>query len=630
MKLTQQRTNVSAWLTAGLLCGALAGSLAAQTPNSFLVHNLVSDLPNIADHQDANLKNAWGNGFGNSPFWTANTGTGTSTLYNGYGVKNTGLTVTIPAAAGATTPGPVTGVVSNIFSAGAPTAFLVGTAPASFLFCSLDGVISGWNGAAGTTAKVIMDNSKAGAVYTGCTVGGTAAAPVFYAANVSSGKVEAYDASFKPTLTTAFANPTATAAGLVAYNVQMFGGKLYVTYGKPNAAKNNVVNGAGNGAVAVFDFSGNLIANLVAGGALNSPWGVVLAPSTWGPFAGSLLVGNFGDGTINAYNATTGAVVGTLKDTTGNPVTIPGLWSLTVGSGAQSEDPGTVYFTAGIGGGPNGTGTTTDPIQSHGLLGSIQPAPVFQATGNLTFLTFNNPALSVPTGILNGGSLVASPLAPNTWMTIKGADLSPTTGLWQVTGTTLPTSLSNVSVTIDGEPAFVEFIGNQQINFLTPSDLQPGSTPKVVVTSNGLASTPVATSVIQASPAFFTIGTGAQGQNYIAALHADNSLIGPTALKGTGAAGGETISLYATGFGATTPGVTNGQINSTALPLAITPTVLIEGQVAKVTFAGVVSPGLVQINVVVPTGLSAGDALVVALLGNSETQLSTFITVSGQ
>ncbi len=266
--------------------------------------------------------------------------------------------------------------------------------------------------------------------------------PIFYAANVSSGKVEAYDASFKPTLTTAFANPAATTAGLVAYNVQMFGGKLYVTYGKPNAAKNNVVNGAGNGAVAVFDFSGNLIANLVAGGALNSPWGVVLAPSTWGPFAGSLLVGNFGDGTINAYNATTGAVVGTLKDTAGNPVTIPGLWSLTVGSGAQSEDPGTVYFTAGIGGGPNGTGTTTDPIQSHGLLGSIQPAPVFLATGNLTFLTFNNPSLSVPTGILNGGSLVAGPLAPNTWMTIKGADLAPITALWQVTGTTLPTTLS--------------------------------------------------------------------------------------------------------------------------------------------------------------------------------------------
>src|SRR5205085_2905773 len=160
-------------------------------------HNLVSDLPNIADKQDAALKNPWGNGFGNSPFWVGNNGTGTSTLYNGYGVKNTGLTVTIPAANGATTPGPVTGVVSNIFSAGSPTSFQVGTTPANFLFCSLDGVITGWNGGAGTTAVIKVDNSKAGAVYTGCSIGGTAAGPLFYAANVNSGKVEAYDGSFK-------------------------------------------------------------------------------------------------------------------------------------------------------------------------------------------------------------------------------------------------------------------------------------------------------------------------------------------------------------------------------------------------------------------------------------------------
>lgn len=630
MKHQQHRAKSTTWVSACLLGSALAGSLAAQTGNSFLVHNLVSDLPSIADHQDTNLKNPWGNGFGNSPFWVANNGTGTSTLYNGYGVKNAAITVTIPAAGGATTPGPVTGVESNIFSGGNPTAFIVGTTPANFLFCSLDGVISGWNGAAGTKAVVLLDNSKSGAVYAGCTVGGTAAAPVFYAANVNSGKVEAYDASFKPTLTTAFANATVTAAGLAAYNIQSFGGKLYVTYGKPNALKTNVVNGAGNGAVAVFDFNGNLIYNLVMGGPLNSPWGVVIAPTTWGSFAGSLLVGNFGDGTINAFNATTGAMIGTLQSTTGSPIAIPGLWALVVGSGAQSEDPGTVYFTAGIGGGPNGTGTATDPIESHGLLGSIQPAPVFQASGTLPFLTFNNPNLSVSTGILNAGSLAAGPLAPNTWMTIKGADLSPITATWQVTGSTLPTALSNVSVTIGSEPAFVSFIGNQQINFLTPADLQPGATPTVVVTSNGLSSASVASSVAQFSPAFFTIGTGTQGQNYIAATHADGSLIGPSSLKGTGASGGETIVLYATGFGPTNPAVSNGQVNSQALPLAITPTVIIEDMVANVKFAGIVSPGLVQINVVVPSGLPSGDALVVALLDNSETQLTAFITATGQ
>ena len=423
------------------------------------------------------------------------------------------------------------------------------------------------------------------------------------------------------------------AGGFGAYNVQTFGGiggKVYVTYAKQNAQKNNVVNGVGNGLVAVFDNTGNLISNLVAAGPLNAPWGVVIAPSTWGTFAGTLLVGNFGDGMINAFNTTTGALVGTLKDTSGNPITLPGLWSLAVGSGAQNEDPVTVYFTAGIGGGPNGAGTASDPVQSHGLLGSIQAAPTFLANGTFTFTTFNNPALAVPTGILNGASLVPSPLAPNTWTTIKGADLAPLTAVWQVTPPNLPTALSNVSVTIDGAPAFVSFVGKQQINFLTPANLLPGATPKVVVTSNGLSSAPITTSVVQASPAFFTIGAGAQGQNYIAALHVDGSLIGPTALRGTGANAGETISLYATGFGATTPGVTNGQINTVALPLAITPTITIESMVAKVTFAGIISPGLVQINVVVPAGLPAGDALVVALLGNTETQLSAFITASGQ
>ena len=611
-----------------LIIVAVTASLSAQTGNSFLVHNLVSDLPNISDHQDANLKKPWGNGFGNSPFWVSNTGTGTSTLYDGYGTK-AALTVTIPAAANAgTTQGSPTGIVSNIFSGANPQAFVVGTAPANFLFCSLDGLITGWNGAAGTKAVVLVDNSKAGAVYTGCTVGGPANAPMFYAANVNSGKVEAYDASFKPATSAAFSNSN-VAAGFAAYNVHSFGGKLYVTYGKQNSQKNNVANGAGNGMVAVFDFSGNLISNLVAGGPLNSPWGVVIAPQTFGPFANDLLVGNFGDGTINVFNPNTGASIGTLKDTSGNQIVIPGLWSLMVGSGASNEDPGTVYFTAGIGGGPNGAGTSSDPIQSHGLIGSIQPAPTFLATGAFPpFTTFVGSATS-PTGILNGASFLTAPLAPNTWMSIKGDDLSPITATWQVSGTTLPTALQNVSVTIDGEAAFVSFIGNRQINFLTPSDLLPGSAPKVVVTSNGLSSAPVTSSVIPASPAFFTIATGPQGQNYVAATHADGTLIGPASVKGaTGAKGGETISLYATGFGATMTPVPNGQLFGSAIPLLTVPTIFIEDMPATVTFAGFISPGLVQINAVVPTGLPAGDALVVALSGNFESQPGAFLTIA--
>jgi uncharacterized protein (TIGR03118 family) len=623
--LLRRVNNPASW--AGILLAAVAGTLTAQTPpNNFLVHNLVSDLPNIADVRDASLVNPWGSGFGTSPFWIGNNKTGTSTLYNGYGTK-IALTVTIPAAGGATTPGPVTGVMINIFSATNKNAFQVGTAPASFLFCSLDGLITGWNGAAGTKAVVLVDNSMNGAIYTGCTIGGTPSAPFFYAANLNSGKIETFDLNFKPVASATFANP-ALAAGLGAYNIQSFGGKLYVTYGKQNAQKNNVVFGVGNGGVASFDFNGNMLSN-IAGGPLNAPWGVVLAPATFGPFANAILVGNFGDGMINAFNPTTGAPMGALADLNGNPIVIPGLWSLTVGSGAQSEDPGTVYFTAGIGGGTNGAGTATDPIQSHGLLGSIQAAPTFlAASGNLPFLTFLG-NVNAPTGLLNGGSFASGSIAPNTWMSIKGSDLAPQTALWQISSATLPTALNNVSVTVNGEQAYVSFIGNQQINFLTPADLTIGSSPQIVVTNNGLASAPVTSPIVQPeAPSFFTIGTGTQGQNYIAATHADGSLIGPATIKtATGAKAGETITLYGTGFGATNPATPNGQVISQALNLGITPTVTIEGMVAKVAFAGLTGTGLYQLNVVVPAGLPSGDALVVALIGNTETQVSAFITI---
>ena len=183
------------------------------------------------------------------------------------------------------------------------------------------------------------------------------------------------------------------------------------------------VGGAGNGFVANFNGNGGLIANLVSGGPLNSPWGMAIAPSNFGLFAAALLVGNFSDGKINVFNATTGAPLGTLNDTTGSPIAIPGLWSLNFGGGAQSEDPGTLYITAGIGGGPN-----NDPLESHGLLASIEAAPSF-----------------VTSGVQSAASFVAEPIAPNTWVQIKGSGLSTTTAAWQVTGSTLPTEVSRLA-----------------------------------------------------------------------------------------------------------------------------------------------------------------------------------------
>jgi uncharacterized protein (TIGR03118 family) len=567
----------------GLAFCALAGTLAAQTttPNKFLVHNLVSDLPGIADHQDSNLVNAWGNGFANQPFWIGNNGTGTSTLYDGYGNK-VALTVSIPAAGGGT-GGPVTGVVPSAAAA----AFASAGKNSSFMFCSEDGIISGWN--AGSSAAVLVDNSKSGAVYKGCALmTNTPIGPVFYAANFNSGKVDTWDGKLNanPLPANAFVN-SSIPAGFAPFNIQAIGSYLYVTYAKQDAEKHDDVAGAGNGYVAVFDTVGNLVANLVAKGQLNSPWGLAMAPATFAPFANALLVGNFGDGNINAYNPLTGALLGSLGlvDGKGNAAPISGLWSLSFGSGAQNEDPGTLYFTAGPGGGPN-----NDPVESHGLLGSISPAPSIKANG-----------------LLNAGSSLSGPIAPGSFVTISGNAFSPVTASATATGT----QLNGVGVAVNGEQAFVSFIGNTQINFLVPADVQLGPA-QVVVTDNGLTSAIFSTTVVPSAPGFFILGT-ANGNSYIAAEHSDGSLIGPASLvKGattTGAKAGETIQLFGTGFGSK-------------------PSVVIEGIPATVTFGGQISPGLYQINVVVPAGLAAGDASVVAFVGNAESQPGAFISIS--
>jgi uncharacterized protein (TIGR03118 family) len=597
--------------TLALICG-LAGTVAAQTtvPNTFLVHNLVSDLPGIADHQDANLVNPWGNGFGQSPFWVGNNGTGTSTLYDGTGAA-TALVVSIPSAGGTPTGGPVTGVIFNSFSSNANTLDVAAGKPASFLFCSEDGVISGWNSSVDSThAKVLFDNSKAAAVYKGCALGGTSTAPLIFAANFNSGAVDVFDGSFNPVVNAKAFVDAAVPAGFAPFNVAVLNGNVYVTYAKQDDKKKDDVAGAGNGYVAEFDFTGNLLGTLISQGPLNSPWGLAIAPATFGPFGGSLLVGNFGDGKISAFNLTTGKLNGTLNDAKGAAISIQGLWSLNFGSGARNEDPGTLYFTAGIGGGPK-----NDPVESHGLLGSIQAVPVFLSSG-----------------VLSAASFLPGPIAPNAWTMIKGNGLSATTAQWQISGNTLPTTLAGIGVTVNGEAAVLDFVSNTQINFLVPADIQPG-TAQIVVTNNGLTSATASVPVNLVAPAFFSVGTK-NGIAYAFAAHADFSLIGPPALvtgiTTTPAKQNETIVIVGTGFGQTSPAIPNGQVITTPLTLPNQPTIAIDGIVAQVLYAGLIGPGLYQFNVVVPKGAAVGDDLVVALLGNGETQANAFLTVAAQ
>src|SRR5436190_626484 len=340
-----------------------AGSAYRQT-------NLVSDIPGLAFVQDPLLVNPWGlTATGASAFWAANNGTSTSTLYKGGAggnpvVKNSPLSVV-------TIPGDKpTGTVANV---GGATDFVVSSGAASgkaaFLFSSLTGNISGWNPnvpAAGSTTAVIM-SSNAGHVYTGLATG-TSGGEFLYAPDFASGKIDVFNSSFvlQPSASFPFADPTIpTTPGNTyhPFNVQNIGGSLYVTYAKVGTGGRSEA-GVGNGFVRRFNTAG--VRDLTFGinnGALNAPWGAVLAPASFGIFGSALLIGNFGEGnpSIHAYSPTTGAFLGTVQDESGNGIAIDELWALRFGNGGNGGDVNTLYFTAG------------PAEEEHGLLGSLQP-----------------------------------------------------------------------------------------------------------------------------------------------------------------------------------------------------------------------------------------------------------------
>lgn len=341
--------------------------LRATSMDSFAQQNLISDLPGVASTLDTNLANPWGISFPpNGPFWISDNHTGLATVYNGLGhpfpVSNP-LMVTIPAPPGSSGPSAPTGQLFN------PTSDfqLSPNRPARFIFVTEDGTISGWNPSVNATHAVLEVNNSASAVYKGVTMGNNGSGNFLYAANFHDGTVDVFDKNFNPAhLSGSFTDPNLP-SGYAPFDIQNIGGKLYVTYALQDAAKHDDMAGPGNGYVDVFDLNGNLVKRLVSKGPLNSPWGETLAPNGFGPFAGDLLVGNFGNGEINAFNPASGAFLGTLKDANGNPISIDGLWGLTFGGGGAGGNPNLLYFTAGI----PGNGLKED----HGLFGSLTPTP---------------------------------------------------------------------------------------------------------------------------------------------------------------------------------------------------------------------------------------------------------------
>jgi uncharacterized protein (TIGR03118 family) len=343
----------------------------ASAQNHFGQTNLVSDLPGIAAMTDPDLVNPWGIAFGpTSPFWVSNNGTGTSTLYNTLAQKQS-LVVTIAGAAGGGMGAP-TGVVFN--GTGAFSLGLGGPSPL-FLFATENGTIAAWHPTLGTATSRVVDNSAADAIYKGIAVAGSGSTARLYAANFHGGTIDAFDANYAPILPGRFVDPL-TPAGYAPFNVQSFGDELYVTYALQDAAGEDDVPGAGHGFIDVFDLDGTLVRRLSSAGPLDSPWGMTIAPAGFGPFGGSLLVGNFGDGAINAFDPSTGIFLGALHGASGSPLHIRGLWGLTFGNGGNGGSPDLLYFAAGIPG-PGGE------LEDHGLFGSLAPVTTTPEPGTL-------------------------------------------------------------------------------------------------------------------------------------------------------------------------------------------------------------------------------------------------------
>jgi len=338
---------------------------SSEPATTYIQTNLVSDGFVPAANTDPNLINPWGISYSpTGPFWVSDNGTGVTTIYGGAGqaVAAAGHTaITIAAPPGQDTPSAPTGQVFNGTGAGFEISANGHTAPSVFLFATEDGTISGWNPTVDSGSSVIaVDDTMVGgdAVFKGLAIGTTDEMTFLYAANFRNGTVDVFDDEFNQV--NSFTDPNLP-KGYAPFNVQVLDDNLYVTFAQQDLAKHDDVAGPGHGFVDKFDLNGNMLDRVATRGVLNSPWGLDIAPKDFGQFAGDLLVGNFGDGAIDAYDLKTNTFVGQLLGADGNPIQIGDLWALTNGNGGTAGDPNKVYFTAGL------------QAEKHGLFGSLSP-----------------------------------------------------------------------------------------------------------------------------------------------------------------------------------------------------------------------------------------------------------------
>lgn len=383
------------WSAAGIICAGLAacgggggyggGMGMTSTPPPSQSTGAFTDTALVVNKQevvattavvDANLQNPWGIAVApGQPFWIADNNSNGSTLYTGTGQNET-QAVTGSSTVAIGIPASAAGVPSNptgqVFNGGG--GFLITTAKgqesALFLFAGEGGTVAAWAQDSGATAVTAYDDGLANgtehAVYKGLALGTVAGAMFLYATDLHNNKVDVFDTTFaKPAaMQGKFVDPTLP-AGFVPFGISAIGGQLYVTFAMQDSAKHDEMTGAGLGYVDIFDFSGNLVSRFASGGSLNAPWGIAPSPAGFGSIAGDVLIGNFGDGTINIFKpqgASPATSVGSLRDSKGQPLVLAGLWSLVFGNGDSDKPATTLFYTAGF------------ANQTDGVFGAITPS----------------------------------------------------------------------------------------------------------------------------------------------------------------------------------------------------------------------------------------------------------------
>ena len=479
-------------LTYTLSCagGAYSGNaqqsvtLTVTAPTAFSTTSLVADLAGgSAAVTDANLVNPWGIAFGPTTFaWVANNHSETSTLYDGNGKAQpaAGPLVVSFAASGSGTSFDPTGVVYNASSDFMITSGATSGA-ARFVFVGEGGMIAGWAPGVDLTHAITMYTDVVGAVYKGLAIANNGTGNFLYATDFHNGKVDVFDATFTkqtPSATSfAFTDPTLP-AGYAPFGIQALptgtngATQIYVSYAQQSPPSNDNANGAGLGLVDIYDTNGNFVSHLIpVGGLLNAPWGLALAPADFGTLSHALLVGNFGDGKINAYNPTSGAYVGTIADAAGNAFALPGLWGIAFGNDASNQPHNTLFFAAGTNNEVNGAygridvGATPPVLNQPPVVAVTAPIGSVAGTVTVTATAQDSIAIAKVEFFVGGVSLGV-------------ATTSPYSVQWDTT------TLANGSVTLTATATDVD--GNV------------GTSPGVAVTvSNGVAATTL--SQIQAS-----------------------------------------------------------------------------------------------------------------------------------